>query len=244
MTKYGSDQVAFLLVDGYSILGVQTTFRDDKEAITEESHGLGASWVEHEAVGVKRATFEQEGFYDDAEDGAHEALNERQGVSRILCYGVAGNVVGRKMIGFAGAMQVNYQRLAARNELHKANARYLGNGQVDEGVILHEHTAETTANGQGSGVDNTTSTANGAVGYLQVSALTLGGYTSVTVKIQHSSDGNTWADLITFDNVTTAPTAQRKTVAGTINRHLRAIWQFNGAGAGQSIRFVIGASRQ
>jgi hypothetical protein len=59
--------------------------------------------------------------------------------------------------------------------------------------------------------------ANGGVGYLQVTEMT--GITSATVKIRDSADNSTYADLITFTAVTAAPGKERKTVTGTIDRH-------------------------
>lgn len=245
MAKYGSDQVAFLLIDGYSLLGTVTQFSDGKEALTEETHTLGDAWVENEPVGLKKAELSQSGFYDDASLASNAALVTGYGVSRVACYGVAGNVKGRKMTGFQGAMQTTFKRVMTRGELHKCDASYLGNGQVDEGVLLHEHAAETSATGntEASSVDNAASSAAGAIGYLQVSALALGGYTNVVVKVRHSADNVTFADLITFTAVTAAPAAERATVAGTINRYTAASWAFGGAGSGQSVTFAVGLAR-
>lgn len=70
--------------------------------------------------------------------------------------------------------------------------------------------------------DNGGSTAFGAQAYLQLTAFT---GTDITVKIQHSSDGTTWADLMTFAQVTAAPSAQRISVsnATTVNEFVQAV---------------------
>lgn len=245
MARYGSKDVAFLLVDGYSILGAQTEIRDKKEAVFEDGHVLGDSWVKPAAVGLKRAEFIQDGFFDDAADGANAALVAGDGTTRVLCYGVAGNAKRRKFTGHGGAAQVDYERIASRGALHKAKASYLGSGAVDEGIILHEHAAEATASGntRAASHDNAASSAGGGAGYLQVSALTLGGYTSLTVAIEHSADNVTFADLLTFTAVTAAPAAARVAVAGAINRYTAARWQFNGAGAGPAATFMAGLAR-
>jgi hypothetical protein len=104
--------------------------------------------------------------------------------------------------------------------------------------------ARTTAGPTDTNSDEwAASSANGGAGYLSVSALTLGGYTSVTVVIRHSTDDITFADLITFTAVTAAPTAERKTVTGTINKYTLTRHTFNGAGTGQSITFAAGLGR-
>jgi hypothetical protein len=62
------------------------------------------------------------------------------------------------------------------------------------------------------------SSVNGGAGYQQVSAFS--GFTGFVGKIRHSADDTTYADLVTFTNVTSAPNAQRVTCAGTVNRYL------------------------
>jgi hypothetical protein len=98
---------------------------------------------------------------------------------------------------------------------------------VDWGVAVHDLGAET-ANGNSTGVDNTTSSANGGVGSVHVTAYT--GLTNIVVKIQHSTDNSTYADLITFTTAT-GVTSQRSTVTGTVNRYVRALWTVSGTGS-------------
>lgn len=73
------------------------------------------------------------------------------------------------------------------------------------------------------------STVNGGAGYQAISALS--GFTGFIGKIRHSTDDVTYADLITFTNVTAAPAAERKTVAGTVNRYLCFDGDVTGAGS-------------
>lgn len=85
-------------------------------------------------------------------------------------------------------------------------------------------------------------TQSGGNGYLQVTALTLGGYTNVVVKVRHSADDVTYADLLSFVAVT-AVGAQKVAVAGTVNRYLAASHAFGGAGSGQSVTYFAGFAR-
>lgn len=89
---------------------------------------------------------------------------------------------------------------------------------VDNVVSLLALSTISTAAAQTS-VDGGASSANGGAAYVQCSAATA--LTSATVKVQHSADNSTWADLATF-TVTTAGTAQRVAYTGTVNRYLRA----------------------
>lgn len=94
----------------------------------------------------------------------------------------------------------------------------------------------TTGGTGGSFVRSNTSA--GGVGYCAVSAFS--GFTGVVMKIRSSADDVTYVDLITFTNVTAAPTAERIAVAGTIDRYLCASGAVTGAG---SITPFIGFSR-
>lgn len=213
--------------------------------MTEETTALGDSATEHTYTGIQKATLTQQGFYDDAAAGQNAAFAANIGTAPVLCFGIEGNTIGEKFIGYSGAMQVTWERIANRGQLHKANARYDGSGIVEEGLILQDHSAETGASGDttASSVDNSASSASGGSGYVQVSALTLGGYTNAVIKVRHSADNVTYADLIAFTAVTAAQTAERKTVTGTVNRYLAASYAFTGAGSGQSVTYMAGFKR-
>ena len=88
-------------------------------------------------------------------------------------------------------------------------------------------------------------TKNGGAGFISCSALSLGGWTNLTAKVAHSADNGVWVDLMTFTAITTAPIAERKTVAAgtTVNRYLAASWAFTGAGAAHTATFVVGFVR-
>lgn len=85
----------------------------------------------------------------------------------------------------------------------------------------------TTAGTGGSFVRANSSA--GGVGYQFASALT--GFTGYVGKIRDSADDVTYADLITFANVTAAPAAERLTVAGVVDRFLRYTKDVTGSGS-------------
>ena len=91
-----------------------------------------------------------------------------------------------------------------------------------------------------SSVDNAASSANGGAGTLHVPTNTVGGNT--TIKIQHSANDSTWADLISFTVVgSSAKTSEIKAVTGTVNRYLRAT--ASTAGSSGSITFMVAFAR-
>lgn len=244
MTKYGSADIGFFLVGGYSLLGYQTDLNVKKSKVTEQDDTLGDSWEEHGLVGLERAEISQNGFYDDESKGNNEALLADVGTSRVLCLGHEGNVIGRGFIGFAGSLQVDYERKYERGAFTKAAAMYQGVGAVEEGVVLHE-LSEETADGDTESTphDNSASSADGGAGYLQVKELTLGGYDDVVVKIRDSSDDITYGDLITFTAAAAVGLNERKTVAGTIERYTATSWAFSGSGSDPTVTFMAGVYR-
>ncbi len=83
--------------------------------------------------------------------------------------------------------------------------------------------------------DNST---GGASGYLEVTAFS--GFTGFIGKLRDSTDDITYADLITFTNVTSGPTAQRVTVTGTVDRYMSFDGDVTGSG---SITVFAGVAR-
>ncbi len=242
--KRGSDEVGLLLIDGYDVLGVTTKLDDNLSALLQETTPFGSEWATQAPTGVKKASITQEGFFDDAANSVNAALSGQEGISRLLCYGIEGNTIGQKFIGYSGAMQVDYTRIAIRGEIHRANASYEGNGIVEEGLILHNH-AEQTADGdtEDTPINNGSASADGGSAYLQVSALTLGGYTNCTITVRQSANGSDWEDLTSFTAVTSAPAKERKLITGTVKQYLAVSWAFIGEGENPSIKFFVGFKR-
>jgi hypothetical protein len=69
---------------------------------------------------------------------------------------------------------------------------------------------------------------NGGVGYQEISQMA--GLTGFVGKIRDSADDVTYADLVTFANVTAAPAAERATVAGVVDRYLSFDGNVTGVG--------------
>lgn len=149
-----------------------------------------------------------------------------------------GFAVGKRTLQAVGDVQ-GYNIPASVSETVGFTVDCMPDDGVDEGVSLHDLTAET-ATANGTSVDNAASSADGGVGVLHVTAAS-GGTPSATVKIQHSVDAVAWVDLVTF-TAATAATSERKVVSGTVNRHVRAQWTI--AGTTPSFTFVVAFARR
>jgi hypothetical protein len=231
MAKYGSKDVGFFLVGGYNLLGYATEIAaGDPESITEPSATIGDTWHEVTPVGVKRCYLSQNGFYDDESGGINAATAELQNVSRVVSLAHEGNTIGKRFLGWAGAFSAKYSRIISLGKLHKANVAYTTTGEHEQGVILQDYEAVTAdGNTDAESVDNAALTSNGGAGYLQVGPYT--GFTGYVAKIRHSDDDSTYADLVTFTNVTAARQAERVTCSGTVNRHLLVAHDVTGTGS-------------
>lgn len=219
MAYRGSPDVAFFLINGYDVLGTRTQLDDSLEAILEETHGLGDTFVEKQFTGVRRAEITQQGFFDDAAGSVHDILSTGPGVSRILAYGIGGTATGAPFIGYEGAMQVNYERLLVRGELEKANARYLGNGTVEMGKVVRTYKAFTAVGVQSQELDLGASQAAGVgmSAYLVYNASA----GEANVRVQEAPDATSWSTLFTFTKTASGFGAERLTTTGAVQRYVR-----------------------
>jgi hypothetical protein len=85
------------------------------------------------------------------------------------------------------------------------------------------------------------SSSGGGLFNLHVTANTRDG--AATVKVQHSADDATWADLVTFSSISASATdGESITSTGTVNQYLRATHTL--AGSSGSITYHVSAARR
>lgn len=242
MPKYGSASVFYYLT-GRSLLGVNPRTLGYKIAAEhEDTTPLGDTFMKTQPTGLQRASLEHGGAFFDTtslHDVLRDIADDPQETAGVICAGFGGDTIGQPFIGFSGVYKGEYEVLCEIGKLTKANTKFLFNGAVDDGVILHPLAARTTDT-NGTTVDQTAGTTAGGQGYVQCTAYS--GLTNAIVKIQHSTDGSSWSDLITFATITSAPTAERVALASnaTVNRYVRAMVDVTGTG---SVTFFVGFNR-
>lgn len=248
MAKYGPGS-AWLLVGGKDLRSSSTFQLDEAaEQKLEQTNGIGDDWEAHLEVGLGSVVLEATGgIYDDETAGIVDALQAKGETRQLVGFGMSGHVspYGQKCVMLDGTYAAVWKRMAKRDGLHHAHATHKVTGARLEGVVLHGIVSESAAgNTEGAAsVDNGGSSSDGLTADLHVPALTLGGYTNVVVKVRHSADDVTYADLITFAAVTSAGASERATAAGTVDRHLAVSWAYTGSGSGQSVTPVVLAAR-
>jgi len=174
-------------------------------------------------------------FFNDASGQEHIALRNYPATDRNVSW-TFGSAVGDVAVG-AVAKQVDYPMTRGADGSLTTTVPMSGNGVIAEwGNLLSAgkitHSSATTV----ASKDDSASTSAGASAMIQSMSLSSG---TATVKIQHSANDSSWADLITFTNVASASdsgrTSERKTVSGTVNRYLRIIT----SGTFSALVFVI-----
>lgn len=206
----------------------------DSTVLTDEGHKF--------LPGLDTGSLTLDGLFDSgaAAGGQDETLDSAHGAASASVISAApdGFALGKRVVSIE-ARENSYAYASPVADVVSFQASWQSEGIVDSGVSLHDLTAVTTA-ANGSSVDNAASSADGAVGVLHVTANTMNDAT--VIKIQDSADNSVWADLITFTSVaTTATTAERATVSGTVDRYTRAVWTPAGTG---SITFAAAICRR
>ena len=210
---------------------------------TAETSAFGTSAKSY-VVGHRDGTVSLSGMFEATESvGTDQFFATALGSATKIKLIVApeGNSVGAGAIVLV-ADDTSYEVSSAIADIVQASAEFQSTDAVEHGKILSSGSA-ISATGNGTGVDNALATTNGGAGFLSVPVNTRNG--NITVKIQHSADDSTFADLVTFTVVSsTAKTSERVEVASgtTVNRYLRV--NYTVAGSTGSATPVVAFTRR
>ena len=193
-------------------------------------------------VGLRDATLSASGLFDGAANAVDDVLQASIGSDTLapVLFAQSGITAGNRCY-IMQAKTTSYEVSAPVGDVVSVSYDAQADGGTDDAILLTA-LAAVTATGNGSSQDNTTSTANGGVAQLHVTANSMNNNT--IFKVQHSADNSTWADLATFTTVaTTVTTSERVTVATgtTVNRYLRANYTASGTGL---ITFTMAFARR
>jgi len=236
MPTFTHGKNATVLANGYNLSPYFNSVTASGSSDTAEVSTFGNNSKAY-IPGLKDATFSVEGYYDATAGAVDQSVSAMLGTETVWTTVMSADAIGARGYG-AGTIGTSVEVGAEIGGAVTISAEGQTDGGLDPIVVLHALGAET-ASGNGTQVDNGAATTGGAAGYLHVTAIS--GTPTITVKVQHSSDGTTWADLITFTAVTAANASQRVAVAGTVNRYTRALWTISGGSP--SATFHMSAAR-
>jgi hypothetical protein len=226
--RHGKNVKVF--VDEFDFSAYFTDMTATTTVETAETSTFGSSAKEY-IGGLKDGTVSLSGMFEGTADtGTDDYFS-----------GILGSATKQKVIvapeghanGYRAVMlqadDTSYEVSGAIADVVQASAEFQSSDGVEHGVILSSGSA-VSATGNGTGVDNSASSANGGVAFLSVPTNTRNG--NITVKVQQSADNSTFTDLVTFTAVTsTQKTSERiEVAAGTsIARYLRVNYTVAGS---------------
>jgi hypothetical protein len=176
-------------------------------------------------------------WFDDGTNLSHTALSVLPTADVAVLYtrGVAADSPAAGLI----AKQINYDPTKGQDRAWSASVQCLGQGTPLEwgklltaGLITHSSASST------SDKDDGASSSNGLAAYIQMVDINSG---TPTLKIEDSTNGSSWADLVSFSGIADGaePKAERVVVSGNVNRYLR----ISSTGTFSNAKFVISYRR-
>ena len=174
-------------------------------------------------TGLRDGTLSASGMFDGAASAVDEVLTASIGSDSLspVTFAPNGAAIGQRVV-LLQAKTTSYDVSSPVGDVVSVSYDAQADGGLDHGVSLAD-LASISATTNSTSNDNTASTANG--GLAQVHVTVNSRSSNSTIKVQHSSDNSTWADLASFTVVaTTITTSERVAVAAgtTVNRYLRA----------------------
>lgn len=198
--------------------------------------------------GLRNVTFAFEGLFS-ASTVAVDDIGEWMGGSfggstrMVVTVDVEGTTGGRAWM--LTGDQTAYDLSSPVDDVVSLSADIQGSNGYSGGRMLRPLAAITSTGSRSAvatpGTTSAGGSTGGGVGHLHLTAQST--VTSLTAKIQHSTSGSTWADLITF-TAATAETFQRSTVAGTVKEQVRTTVSAFTGGAGKSATLAVAFSRR
>jgi len=242
--RHGKNTV--VLFDKYNLSEYFNTATTTAMAEAVETTTFGSANKTY-AIGMKDGTVSLEGLWAGDVSGVDEVLAAAVGSSskKIITVATEGSTLGRRA-KLINTDETSYEIASAVADMVTITAEAQASGTVggfDGGVLLaaNQTVSSVTAN---TSVDNSTSSANGGVAHLHVTANTRNG--AATIKVQHSANNSTWADLVVFTATTSSTTTSERieVAAGTtVNRYVRANISAI-AGSTGSVTLTVGFARR
>jgi hypothetical protein len=237
MVRFGGPDTGPALLGGYSIISDLLEITGKKEAVIEESTVLGDTVDSYTYVGIdKYMDGNLKAFYP----GNASALLAFELASGALVYGLEGDTIGNPSIAVE-SLRTTVSRQATRDALTRIEASFMSASGIHDAVIIANLAARAEA-AVTTTVDNAASSANGSRSYLNLTALTLGGYTNVVIKMRDSTDDITFADHANFTALAVIG-SEMVLVTGTVNRYLQTQVVFGGSGSSESVTFAVSTVR-
>jgi len=194
-------------------------------------------------TGLREGTASASGLFDGAASAVDVVLQGSIGSETLAPVTICpnGTTLGER-VQTLQAKTTAYEVSSPVGDVVSVSYTAQADGGLDHGVSLAT-LASISASTNHTSVDNGAATSDGGVGQIHVTENTRN--SSTVLKVQHSSDNSTFADLITFSSLGSTTTASERIVVAdgtTVNRYVRAISTLS-AGTG-ALTYHISFSRR
>ncbi|WP_395772548.1 phage tail tube protein [Arenimonas sp.] len=193
-------------------------------------------------TGLSDSTVSISGLFDDDTGAADDVISAALGSDTDVVFTIAqdgGLVVGRRCL-LGQSIETKYDLSSPVADVVSTSLDLQSDGESVHGFVLAASDVISSTS-TGTSVDGIASSSNGGIATLHVTANTRNG--NITVKVQHSADNTTFADLATFSVVSsTTKTSERLSVASgtTVNRYLRVSYTVAGSTGSATIAAAFG----
>lgn len=239
MTPKSAKDIAFIFFDELDVKQSNNEMTIADEAVIPQRRPFGSAYKNCYPTGQYDGEMTISGWLDSVTE---PQLGELTGDDKVVSVLHEGNAVSDRFYGIQSAKVSGRKLGMADDDLDTFEPVVTVAGELNFGYVVGPHAARTTAGNTDATYATMveTSAASGHA-FLHVSALALGGSTSCTVKVRHSTDHITFTDHTAFPNVT-AVGAQVLALAATVNKYLSFSHAWNGAGSDQSISCFVGVA--
>lgn len=241
-------QGATVLADGFDLSNYLKSIEPMAESDVLDTTSLGASGFRQFAMGLTEWGVKGEGFF--AYDGTTDALSIDKhyadelssSENRIITIGKEGSALGAHAM-LMNTKQASYSiqeavgdiimtSFEAKATLESTTAKPFATG----GVWLMNQSVTGTVNGTGH--DDGAGATTGWLAHLHITAENM---TNIVVKVQHSTDNVSFADLITFTATGVVGAEQKFDTSTSVNRYIRAaVTTFTGTSATVAVAIKTG----
>lgn len=216
-----------ILYSQYNLSSFLNEVSSSTEVETGETTAFGQNSKTY-VVGLNDGTMSASGLFEATSTAGSEGVDPVISASLgsdtdgVLTYAMSGLTVGQPA-KIAAVQSTSYEVSSPVGDVVSISAEFQANGGIQTGLILASGTVSTATTTNGTAQDNAASSANGGVANFHVTANANGG--STTLKVQHSADNSTWADLsgVTITAGANTRTSGRVAVSGTVNRYVRGV---------------------
>lgn len=240
MAYLSGKDCAYLFVDGTDVAVSNNEVGITTEAVCPRRRPLGQAFKSAYLTGQVDTELTVSGWLNPATEAelAHGTAD-----SKVISVLFGGNAVSQLFAGLKSAYVSGRKLGMSEDDLDTLEPVLVTSDcRANIGYVVAPYAARTTAaNTDATYATMTETSAASGTAFLNVAALSLGGSTSCTVKVRHSTDHITFADHTAFANVT-AVGGQTVALASTVNKYLSISWAWNGAGSNQSISAFVGVA--